>query len=196
MHFLILGTIALSLISPISYTRSMLARRSRPHRVTRLIVWLASVAGLVGLSGTTSLAAQIFAGIFFARATYLLAMSFPFGTGGHSRLDLACLTCGIAALISYVITGNGALAIALGIIADLIGYVPTFVKTYRDPKSEDPLFFALEGGAALLGVIAVGSWQVGIAFPIYFVLCSALVLALIFRPQGRTTRVVRAESQG
>lgn len=128
-----------------------------------------------------NVAGQIFALIFLARATYLLGMSLKFGVGGTSKLDLYCLGLGILALVAYVTTHNGLLTISLGILADVIGYILTFVKTYHNPKSEDPLFFAIEGVASLLGVFAVWEWSAAILFPIYFTLCSAIVVFLIYR---------------
>lgn len=181
MNIWILGTLILSLISPISYTKSMLRGKAKPHRVTRLIVWLVSAAGILGVLHLANFAAQVFAFIFLARATYLLIMSFFHGVGGVTKLDKTCLFIGIIALVAYVVTGSGLLAVLLGIVADLIGYIPTFVKTYHNPSSEDPTFFAIEGLASFFGVVAVGSIQVGIIFPIYFVLCCVGVLGLIYR---------------
>ena len=183
MNIWIVGTLILSLISPIFYTRSMLAHKAKPHRVTRLIVWLAAIAGLVGVLGSTNVAGIIFAVIFLVRASYLLVMSLIFGVGGASKLDRYCLVVGVLALVFYAITGNGLLAISLGILADLIGYVPTFVKTWHKPKSEDPTFFIIEGIASLFAVIAIWEMRADILFPIYFVACSAVVVFLIYRRQ-------------
>lgn len=181
MNYWIIGTLVLSLISPISYAKSMLAGKAKPHRVTRLIVWLASIAGVLGVLHSSNVAGQIFALIFLARATYLFAMSLKYGVGGTTKLDIYCLVLGILALVAYATTHNGLLTISLGILADVIGYVPTFVKTYKDPESEDAGFFAIEGLASLFGVFAIWEWKVDILFPIYFTLCSALMLALIYR---------------
>lgn len=181
MNIWIICNLIFSLISPISYTKSMIQHRAKPHRVTRLIVWLASLTGIIGVLHNANIAAQIFAFIFFARATYLLVLSFIFGVGGSTQLDISCLIIGIIALILYVLTGSGLLAVLLGISADLIGWIPTFVKTYHKPSSEDTTFFAIEGLASLFGVLAVGSIQVGILFPIYFVFCSFTLLVLMYR---------------
>ena len=183
MNFWIIGTLILSLISPVSYTRSMLAGKAKPHRVTRLIVWLASVAGILGVIHSSSLSGKIFAGIFLARASYLLVMTIIYGVGGATKLDKYCLVLGILALLVYVTTRNGLLTISLGILADLIGYIPTFVKTYHQPSSEDPVFFTIEGLASLLGVFAVWQLSAAILLPLYFTLCSAAVDLLIFRKQ-------------
>jgi hypothetical protein len=135
VNYWIVGTLILSLLSPISYTRSMIAGKSRPHRVTRLVIWLASVAGMLGVLGSPNLAGVVFAGVFLARATYLLAMSVRYGVGGSSALDRYCLAIAVLALAIYVATGSGLWAIAFGILADGIGYIPTFIKTWRTPES-------------------------------------------------------------
>lgn len=181
MNIWIIGMLVLSLVSPIFYTKSMLAGKAKPHRTTRLIIWLAAVAGILGVIDSPNMAGIIFACIFLARATYLLVMSFIYGVGGTSRLDMYCLVVGVLALILYVVTGNGLLAILFGVAADLIGYIPTFVKTWHKPKSEDPTFFIIEGIASLLAIIAIWELRPDILFPAYFVLCSVTVVLLIYR---------------
>jgi len=81
----------------------------------------------------------------------------------------------------YFLTGSGLLAVTFGIAADLIGYIPTFVKTWHQPQSEDPLFFSLETLAALFGVFAIWEIRVDILFPIYFTLGASTIVVLIYR---------------
>ena len=181
MNYWILGTIVLSIISPIFYTKSMLKGKVKPHRVTRLIVWLASVAGLLGVLNSSNSAGKIFALIFLIRATYLLIMAVIYGVGGLQKLDLYCLFFGVLALVAYYTTRSGLLTISLGIAADLIGYLPTFVKAYKKPESEDPLFFSIEGLASLFAIFAIWELAPDILFPIYFLLSSMTVVALIYR---------------
>jgi hypothetical protein len=181
MNYWIIGTIVLSIISPIFYTKSMLNGKVKPHRVTRLIVWLASVAGLLGVLNSSNNAGKIFALIFLIRATYLLIMAVIYGVGGLQKLDLYCLFFGVLALVAYYTTRSGLLTISLGIAADLIGYLPTFVKTYKKPESEDPLFFSIEGLASLFAIFAIWELAPDILFPIYFLLSSMTVVALIYR---------------
>ncbi len=181
MNFWIIGTLILSVLSPISYTKSMLEGKSKPHRVTRLVIWLASLAGFLGVMNSSSLPGKIFALIFLVRATYLLGMSIKYGVGGLAKLDIYCLILGILALITYSVTKNGVATILLGILADVFGYIPTFVKTYHKPESEDALFFGIEGIAALFGIFAIWELRADILFPIYFTLCCVIMLGLIYR---------------
>lgn len=161
----------------------MLKGESKPHRVTRLIVWLASLAGVLGVWNSGNMAGKIFAFIFLARATYLLLMSLKYGTGGSTTLDKVCLSIGVLAVIAYAVTNNGVLTILLGITADFIGYIPTFVKTYHKPKTEDPLFFGIEGLASLFGIFAVWQWSADIILPIFFTACCVVMEMLIYRKQ-------------
>lgn len=179
----IIGTLVLSIMSPISYTKSMLKGETKPHRVTRLVILLASMSGFLAVMGSSNISAVIFAGIFLARAIYLFVMSLIYGVGGTSKLDITCLVVGVLALVAYVTTQNGLLTIALGVLSDFIGYVPAYVKTYKDPKSEEPLFYLLEGIAAIFGAIAVGELSVGIVLPVYFAVSCVIMLALIYRKQ-------------
>ncbi len=181
MEFWIIATLVLSLLSPISYTKSMLRGQSKPHRVTRFVILLASVAGVLGIIGSSNMAGIVFALIFLARAAYLFIMSLIYGVGGAAKLDIYCLLFGVAAIIVYATTGSGLLAISFGILADVIAYIPTFIKTYKKPSSEDPLFFGIEGLASLFAVFAIWELRVDILFPIYFVLCCVIMLGLIYR---------------
>ncbi len=183
MNYWLIAALVLSLVSPIFYTKSMLAGKAKPHRVTRLVIWLASVATLLGVLHSTNTAGMVFAAIFLARATYLLGMSVLYGVGGASRLDRSCLAIGALAVALYGLTGNGLMAVLLGICADVIGFVPTFVKTWHMPESEDPTFFAVEGTAALAGVFAVGQLRVDVILPVYIVLCNIVMLIFIHRKQ-------------
>jgi hypothetical protein len=88
---------------------------------------------------------------------------------------------GVVAVISYVLTGSGLLAVMLGVLADLIAFIPTFVKTWKKPESEDPNFFAIEVVASICAIIAIDELRVDTIFPIYFVLSGGFVLLLIYR---------------
>lgn len=164
----------------------MLAQKAKPHKVTRLVILLASITGVLGVLSSDNLAGIVFACIFLARATYLFVMSLIYGVGGSSHLDKACLALGLLAVMAYTITKNELLTVSLGVLADLIAYIPTFVKTYSEPTSEDPTFFTIEGLASLFGIFAIWEWRVDLLFPIWFLLSCLIVIVLIYRKEIAT----------
>ena len=115
--------------------------------------------------------------------------------GGVSRLDQRCLVIGLIALLAYALTRNGLLAISFGILSDFIGYIPTFVKTWHKPDSEDPMYFIIESIASLLAVFAIWDLRLDIIFPIYFVGSSVGVVLFIYRKKltQRIGSVFKAE---
>jgi hypothetical protein len=173
--------VTLSVVSPISYTWRTLKGTVRPHRVTRLVVWVASLTSLIVTLGSENSAGKLFGIVFFARATFLLLLALKYGAGGRTKLDIYCLVIGVVGVLVSLL-GNGLAGILLALAADVVGYIPAIVKTYRDPKSEEPVFYILEFFAALSIVISIGEAGVDVIMPLYFVASCIVMLGLIYRP--------------
>lgn len=178
---LIVFSITLALIAPIVYSVSMVRGVSKPARMTRFIVWLAASISLISLWAEGSTGAIWLAGVFAVRNLFLLGMSFKYGVGGFTKLDLICLGTALVGLIGWQIAGDPLIALVFAIIADFIGFIPTFVKTYRDPTSEGPGFYYIETLAVTLNIILIGAWSQDLLFPGYILLSNLIVLSLIFR---------------
>ena len=178
---LISSSIALALIAPIVYSVSMVHGVSKPARMTRFIVWLAASISFISLLVEGSTGAIWLAGVFAFRNLFLLGMSFKYGVGGFTRLDLACLAVALLGLVGWQIVGDPLIALVFAIIADFIGFIPTFVKTYKDPNSEGPGFYYIETLAVTLNLILIGAWSQDLLFPGYILLSNIIILWLIFR---------------
>jgi hypothetical protein len=181
MNLLTLIFVTLSVVSPIRYTLRTIKGSVRPHRVTRLVVWVASLTSLIVTFGSDNTAGKLFGVVFFIRATFLLLLALKYGMGGRSKLDIFCLIIGVVGVLVSLM-GNGLAGILLALAADVVGYVPAAVKTYKYPKSEEPVFYILEFFAALSIVIGIGETSVDIIMPLYFVVSCVVMLGLIYRP--------------
>ena len=178
---LIFLIVALALISPVVYSISMFNGVSKPARMTRFIVWLAATISFASLWVGESAGAIWLAGVFAFRNTFLLLMSFKYGVGGMSKLDLWCLGIAAAGLLGWQISGNPLVALLFAITADFIGFIPALIKTYHKPDSEGPWFYYIETTAVLLNVILIGAWTLDLIFPIHILVTNIIMLALIFR---------------
>lgn len=145
------------------------------------IVWLAASISLVSLWAEGSTGAIWLAGVFAFRNFFLLLMSFKYGVGGIGGIDRWCLLIAIAGLIGWQITGDPLVALIFAILADLVGFIPAFVKTYMDPESEGPWFYYIETLAVLLNIIVIGAWTQDLLFPGYILLSNIIMVGLIFR---------------
>jgi hypothetical protein len=97
-----------------------------------------------------------------------------------SRFDLACGFLSIIGLIVWSITRTGNLAIVFSILADGFAAVPTIVKSFKEPESENHLPYTAGVVNSAIGVLAIQRWDFqSYAFPIYLLLVSSVIAALI-----------------
>ena len=101
--------------------------------------------------------------------------------------DIACLILAIVGIVAWQTTNDPVLGLYFGILADFMGTVPTIIKTWRFPKSEEPQFYIIDAVAGGFNMLALTNWTVGdFAYPLYLLLINALVAFLVLRPRPRS----------
>ena len=114
--------------------------------------------------------------------TIIFSLSFKYGVGGMSRLDLVCYLLLLMNLIIWKSTNNAFIGIHLSILGDAIASWPIIHKTFREPKSETPLFYWAGATASMLAIFAEENIAYStIAFPLYLVLANAIIAGLTYR---------------
>jgi hypothetical protein len=110
----------------------------------------------------------------------ILALALKHGEGGLSRLDKACYALMAFDVVIWLSTGNALLALHLSVLADLIAFTPTLVKTWHRPHTETPTFFVIGLVAPALNVAAASSFSYAVLlFPVYLVVVNLVELILI-----------------
>ncbi len=177
----------------IPYAFDIIKGRARPARSARVMfLFLLLVTILQQLSvHSGSLIAFTLSELIGSVAVLLLALKH--GVGGLSRLDLACYILLVVDIVVWLVTGNALLALHLTVLADLIAFTPTLVKTWRTPKSETALFFVTGIIAPTLNIAATGRYSYAVLlFPIYLALAN-LVETLLIVVRGRHNPLATAE---
>lgn len=179
---LLLLATSLSLVGTVDYILSILKGRTKPHRTTRIVLFIVSTANLIGaIAADAALGTMILSVLFFVRSLILAVLSIKKGVGGTSKLDIACGVIAIMGVVAWLITGNGVAALVFAVIADAVAYIPAIVKTWAAPGSEAPLLYWLEGLAALLAIVHDG-FRISIVFQAYVILSCVAMLICIYRP--------------
>lgn len=179
-NYLIASSIAMALISPVVYGFSMVNGVSRPARMTRFIIWVAATISLFSLIADGSTGAVWLAGIFSIRSFFLFVMSLKYGLGGWGKIDKASLALSALGLLAWQIFDQPLMALSAAIAADLIGFIPAYVKTWKEPSSEGPWFYVIEAAAVVLNIILIGEWSIDLVFPVYILISGLIMLAIIF----------------
>ncbi len=178
---LILATL-LSVIGTFDYILSILNGKTRPHRTTRMVLFIVSVVNLLGtIAAHAGWGVLLLSLLFFVRSFTLAILSLKKGIGGTSKIDIICGVIALLGIVAWQVSGSGIWALIFAIFADAVAYVPAVIKTWELPKSEAPFMYWMEGVAVLLA-IAHDGFVLSIIFQAYILLSCAVMLFLIYRP--------------
>lgn len=177
----------------IPYGIDILKGRARPARSARVMfVCLLVVTILQQISVHSGLLIAFTAGEFIGSVA-ILALAIKHGVGGFARLDKFCYCLLVVDVAVWLVTGNALIALHLSVLADLIAFTPTLVKTWHHPRSETPLFFMTGIIAPVLNIIATGKFSYAVLlFPCYLALAN-LVETLLIVIRGRHNPLLSGE---
>jgi len=190
-RFVILGAI-LNLIGSASYAYATIKGKTKPNRVTwflwalaPLIAFSASIKDGVGLSALMTFMVGFGPLIVFI-SSFINKKSF----WKISKLDVICGIISIVALVLWLMTSSGVLAISLSIIADLVAGIPTLIKAYKVPESEGSSYvFTFGAISAVITLLALPKFEFSYyAFPIYIFLICVVLAVLIQFPKLRIAK--------
>lgn len=89
-------------------------------------------------------------------------------------------TLSVLGLILWLITKVGNVAIFFGIMADGLAAVPTIVKSYHYPETENSTIFIFGLINSVIALLALTEWNFqNYGFPIYLLLINAILVGLI-----------------
>jgi hypothetical protein len=187
-RFVVLAAL-INVFGSLLYALSTLKGKTQPNRVT----WF-----LWAINPLIAFAAQVGEGAY-----WIALMTFMVGFGPAlvltasflnknaywkiTRFDSVCGILSVLAIALWIITGTGIIAIWLSIVADLFAGLPTLVKAWRFPETEDHRAFRNAGIGAVITLLTVQKWQFSqYGFALYiFIICSVFYILIRLRPQQR-----------
>ena len=138
--FLVLSIVA-GFTSPLIGISSVIWGNFRPQRMTRFLIFLLSLlfVGTLVAQGDKN-------GIYIASAQLLgsmviLGLSIKKGIGGWGKVDKIVLLMTLASLVIWKTTSNALLVLLMSMVTDFIGFVPTIIKTWKWPETEEWKFY-------------------------------------------------------
>lgn len=183
-QILILSSSVLVFVTYIVYAWSIVTKRTKPHRTTRLVLFLVTALGAASLFAQHDSVAIWLIGTCSLASAFVFLLSIKYGIGGWSKVDLVCLIIALIGIIVWRVTNNPLLALYASIMADFAGMIPTLIKTYRLPKSEYWFSYVSLIIAISLTLLAVKDWEAQcFAYPLYLFIINIIMLSLILRPR-------------
>lgn len=183
--------VAINLAGALVYAYSVVKGNTQPNRVTWFILSLAPILAF---------SAMIFQGVSFKESIFTLStgispliifISIFFAKQPKWKLTRFDLTCGALSLVGFIlwmILKEGNVAIIFSILADGLAFLPTIVKAYRYPETENPYAFLTGVFAACIALAILTTYDFKhVAFPLYILLADMLAVLFIYGKLGKRT---------
>lgn len=161
----------------VPYIISIFKGATQPNRAT-WIIWTV-IGGLLAFSymaeGNPESIWLPFA--YFLGPFFVALLSFKYGYTTWTKLDTVCIVAGLASLIPWALSHDATFTLIINLIIDGSGALPTIVKTYQEPETEDAFSWVIFAVANTLQLFAISTWNITSLYPIYlFVLAGSIAI--------------------
>ena len=193
-NFVILGAL-INLLGGLSYIKDTIKGKIKPNRVS----W-----GLWALAVMIAFAAEISQGVriqalttFMVGFTPLLIFLFSFVNKKSywkiTKFDLFCGTLSVIGLVLWLVTKVGNIAIAFSIFADLMAGIPTLVKSYKYPETENWIEFMSSFISSIILMFTLKIWRFEyFGFPLYIIFYDLTAVLLIKFKLGKKIKLAES----
>jgi len=160
LQYLVFVGAAVNLFGIISYVRETLRGKTKPNKVTWLM-W--SIAPLIATAAALADGVKwSVLPVFMAGFGPLLVLITSFINKNSywklEKFDYLCGLCSALALILWAITKNPAIAIIFSIASDGFAAIPTLIKSWRHPETENINPYTAGVFSALTSFTAIKIW--------------------------------------
>lgn len=166
------------------YIFAILKGTTKPNRVTWWILSLVSIAVLLSyhdLGARDTLWLPIVYTLGYV-CTAILSLKYGDGPFSLSTLDRAALGGGIVSVALYWFAEAPLLALFFGVLTECIALIPTAVKSYTNPETEDYPAWMLGTIASLINLFAISEWSLAIAgYPVWVFVSNAFIVYFLIR---------------
>ena len=150
----VIGTVAF-----LPYLRDIFLLKTKPHIYTWLIWLMTQGTAVFGIwyGGGSWGALNLTVGTLFL--AIVLILSFKYGTKNITKGDTFILIMAFCAILVWWQLDKPLLAVVMVSIIDLIGYVPSFRKSYADPWSETIIAWIAFAASDIFALLALSEYN-------------------------------------
>jgi hypothetical protein len=176
--------VLLNLIGHFLYIRSVIQGHAKPNLVTWFFWTLAPFIGVYFQfkAGAGLSMLPIFIAGFGSLMIMIAAVLTKNGFWKIGVFDIYCGLFSAIALIFYILTHNLGVSIIFAILSDLLAGVPTIIKSWKFPETENwaPYLFPIISNIA--GLLIIKNWSFPIySFGVYFIIIDTTIAFCILR---------------
>jgi hypothetical protein len=191
-NFVIVGA-AIGFIGMLGYIIDVVKGKAKPNKVSFLCWALAPlIAFFAEIKEGVGIQALMTFMVGFMPLSILLVSFFNKKSSWKLKVfDIGCGLLSILGLILWLITKTGIYAIIFGIFADGMASIPTVIKSFKFPETENGLAYGAGAIQSLLTILTIKNWTFATwGFPIYIFLIDILIFSLVQFKLGKKIKVL------
>ncbi len=110
----------------------------------------------------------------------IFLMSIKNGMGGRSKFDFVVLGVALTALGMWILVGNSLAGLLMSILAGVMAYIPTYIKSWEKPKTEDWFFYLIYALASVFSILSIREFTLAkLVFPVFLALSNGTLIFII-----------------
>lgn len=151
---------ALAIVGNVPYLREVIRGKIEPHAYTwfvwtivSAVTFFGQLAKGAGVGAIPTAASEIFTVIIFF-------FSLKNGFKHVRRIDTVFLIIALLGLIPWALTNDPTISVIIVVSIDVVGFIPTLRKTWRHPRTERPILYAMNVCRHSLALFSLQAYNV------------------------------------
>lgn len=186
-NWIIVGVV-LQVLGSWSYLVDTIKGRVKPNKVSwllwsiaPLIAFFAMIKQGVGMQAWVTFVVGFVPLVIFIASFFNKDAMWEIG-----KVDIVCGVLSVLGLVLWLITKVGNIAIFFSIVADGLAAIPTIIKSYNEPDTENATIFIFGIINSLIGILTITQWNFETyGFPIYLLIVNSIIAFLIRSKVGK-----------
>lgn len=174
---------ALNLIGSVTYVVATVKGKTKPNRVTWFLWALAPLiafGAMVGEGVSPLDGLMTFMVGFGPLMIFIASFVNEKSVWKITKFDVICGGLSVLGIIAWALTRTGNIAILFSVLADGLALLPTLVKSWKEPETENYVVFMNGAISAMITLLALKTYNFEhVAFPVYILAACSLLFVLI-----------------
>lgn len=150
----------LAIVGNVPYLIDIFKKRVEPHAYTwfvwtivSAVTFFGQVAKGAGIGALPTAASEIFTLIIFI-------FSLKYGFKHVTKSDTIFLIIALLGLIPWILTKDPTLSVIIVVTIDVIAFIPTLRKTWKEPRTETPLLYGTNVVRHILALFSLQAYNI------------------------------------
>lgn len=175
----------LAIIGNAPYLYDVIRKRIQPHPYTWLVWSVVSAVTFFGQVVKGGGVGSIPTGVAEMFTIVIFLFSLRYGFKNIVKRDTYFLVAALLGLIPWALTKDPTISVIIVVCIDVIAFIPTLMKTWRNPHTETPMLFIMNVLRHILTLFSLEAYNIAtMLHSMAMIIANSLMTAFIYKPQS------------